>query len=169
MNGASGRTLTMTQRYKAPRDLVWRAWTEPDHVAAWWGPFGPKDTSCDIEAAVGGVFHVAMRAPGGTAHPSRGVIRECAPPEKLVIEGDADAPDACGAGLPPRAVVTVLFEEDGDGTKLTLRAEFPSAKALADADAGGYSASWSKTLDALDVYFAERLAATFPNNEGSND
>ena len=157
MNDAAQRTLTMTRRYKAPRALVWRVWTDPEHVAAWWGPFGPEETHSHIKATVGGVFHVAMRAPDGTEHPSRGVIREIVPPEKLVIVGDADAPDACGAGLPPRAIVTILFEEDANGTKLTLHAEFPSTEAMAAANAGGYSASWDETLDGLHAYFAERL------------
>ncbi len=155
----SDRVLTLTRRYRAPRELVWEVWTDPKHVAAWWGPFGPEHTSSEIEAAVGGIFHVAMRAPDGSEHPSRGVIRECVPPERLVIEGDANAPDACGAGLPPRALITILFEAVAGDTLLTIRAEFRSAGDRNAADAGGYSASWSETLDALDGYF-DRLMSS---------
>ena len=151
------RRLTLSRRYNAPRELVWEVWTDPKHVAAWWGPFGPDETSAEIEAAVGGIFSVAMTASDGSKHPSRGVIREIEPPNKLVIEGDADATDACGAGLPPRAVVTVLFEEDGGGTKLTLDAQFLSEEALEAANAGGYSASWNETLDKLSAYFDQML------------
>lgn len=146
-------TLAMTRFYKAPRELVWEVWTDPNHVAAWWGPFGPEETRCEIDAVVGGVFYVAMTAPDGSQHPSRGVIKEIIPSERLVIEGDPNAPDACGAGLPPGAVITVLFEEDGKGTKLTLDAVFPSAKARENAQASGYETSWTTTLDDLQGYF----------------
>jgi len=148
----SDQTLTLSRRYDAPRALVWTVWTDPDHVAAWWGPFGPEQTRCDIEATVGGLFHVAMRAPDGSEHPSKGVIREMIAGEKLVIEGDADATDACGAGLPPRAVVTVLFEDDAGGTLLTLIARFLSAEAREAATESGYVVSWRETLEALAPY-----------------
>ncbi len=159
MTAPSDRVLTLTRRFRAPRELVWDVWTDPEHVAAWWGPFGPQHTRCEIEAAVGGIFHVAMRAPDGGEHPSRGVVRECVRPERLVIEGDADAPDACGAGLPPRALITVLFEAVDGGTLLTLSAEFRSAQDRIAADANGYSASWSETLGALDQYVVGLLPA----------
>ena len=153
------RRLTITRQYRAPRDLVWQVWTDPQHVAAWWGPFGPDKTACDIELVVGGMFAVSMTAPDGSEHPSRGVITELKPPEKLVIEGDAEAPDACGAGLPPRAVVTISFEEVAGGTKLTLDAVFPSEHALTQANASGYQESWNETLQALDAFITD-LAAT---------
>ena len=149
------RRLTITRQYHAPRDLVWEVWTDPKHVAAWWGPFGPDKTSCDIALAVGGSFAVMMTAPDGSEHPSRGVITELVPGKKLVIEGDAGAPDACGAGLPPRAVITILFEEADAGTRLTLDAVFPSDEAMEAAKLSGYAASWNETLQALDAFIAE--------------
>ncbi len=154
---ASGpsRKLTLSRHYKAPRDLVWSVWTDPKHVAAWWGPFGTEQTQCEIEAIVGGTFLVAMTAPDGSEHPSQGVIKEFDPPNKLVIEGDANAPDACGAGLPPRAVITVFFEEEDGGTRLTLVALFPSDAARDAAKESGYVSSWNETLDALAPFLAE--------------
>ncbi len=151
------RRLTLTRHYKAPRDLVWEVWTDPKHVAAWWGPFGPDETSAEIEAVIGGLFAVAMTAPDGSSHPSRGRIEEIDPPNRLVIEGDPDAPDACGAGLPPRAIITVTFADDRDGTLLTLDAVFPSGQAREAAEASGYATSWNETLDALGPLLA-RLA-----------
>lgn len=151
------RRLTITRHFNAPRDLLWKVWTEPKHVAEWWGPFGPDETSCEIEAAIGGIFAVAMTAPDGSKHPGRGVIREFDPPEKLVIEGEANALDACGAGLPPRAIVTVTFKELNDGTELTLHAVFPSLEAREAAEKSGYATSWIKTLDALGP-FLERFS-----------
>lgn len=149
------RRLTLTRQCDAPRDLVWEVWTDPKHVAAWWGPFGPDQTTCDIELKIGGLFAVMMSAPDGSEHPSRGVITELVPGKKLVIEGDAGAPDACGAGLPPRAVITILFEDADAGTRLTLDAVFPSAEAMEAAKRSGYATSWQETLQALDAFMAE--------------
>ena len=114
-NQVSDERITIVRRCRAPRDLVWQVWTDPRHVAAWWGPFGPEGTTARIDARVGGVYYVGLQAPDGTEHPSRGIISELIPQEKIVIEGDPDALDACGAGLPPRAIVTVLFEDDSLG------------------------------------------------------
>lgn len=161
----ASRRLKLTRHYNAPRDLVWELWTNPKHVAAWWGPFGPDDTAAEIDAEVGGIFYVAMTAPDGSKHPSRGEIKEFDPPERLVIEGDANAPDACGAGLPPRAIITVLFEEDGDGTRLTLDAVFRDVDARKAAEISGYATSWNETLDAL-APFIENLGSTTLETEG---
>ncbi len=149
------RRLTLSRHYKAPRELVWSVWTDPKHVAAWWGPFGPEHTQCEIEAIVGGTFLVAMTAPDGSKHPSRGLIKEFDPPGKLVIEGDARAPDACGAGLPPGAIVTVLLTEEDGGTRLTVDALFPSEAALKAANESGYVASWNETLASLEPFLEE--------------
>ncbi|MEM7446378.1 MAG: SRPBCC domain-containing protein [Pseudomonadota bacterium] len=146
------KRLTLSRRYKAPRDLVWAVWTDPDHVAQWWGPFGPEKTSSDIQAKVGGVFLVNMTAPDGSQHPSRGIIREIEPPKHLVIEGDPGALDACGAGLPPRALITVTFEEVDGETELMLDAVFPSNAAREAAKDSGYLASWGVSLVAIEAY-----------------
>lgn len=156
---ADCRRLTLTRHYNAPRELVWQVWTDPRHVAAWWGPFGPDQTQAKIEMKVGGDFFASMTAPDGTEHPCRGTIREVDPPNRLVIEGDSHAPDACGAGLPPGAVVIISFTDQSEGTRLTLDAIFPSESALAAANESGYSQSWNAALDLL-VPFIESLSLT---------
>ncbi|WP_420347424.1 SRPBCC family protein [Pelagibius sp.] len=159
MSDLAERSLTITRCYRAPRALVWQVWTDPEHLAAWWGPFGPEKTTARLDLVIGGLFEVVMHAPDGSAHPSRGVIRELVPGQRLVIEGDAEAPDACGAGLPPRAMVTVLFEDDAEGTRVTLDAVFVSGEARRAAHASGYEDSWRETLEALDGYL-QRIPAT---------
>ncbi|MCV0423947.1 MAG: SRPBCC domain-containing protein [Roseibium sp.] len=151
--------ITIVRRCRTPRELVWKVWTDARHVAAWWGPFGPEETSAEIDARVGGVYYVGLCAPDGSEHPSRGIISELVPQKKIVIEGDPDAPDACGAGLPPRAIVTVLFEDDSLGTRVTLDALFVSETARTDAETQGYLTSWSATLDVLDTYYENVMAS----------
>lgn len=153
------KRLILKRRYKAPRELVWKVWTDPEHVAKWWGPFGPEETSAKIDAAVGGIFFVAMTAPDGSKHPSRGEIKQIDPPRRLVIEGDANAPDDCGAGLPPRALIILSLDEVDGETLLTLDAHFPSMEAREAAETGGYATSWNATLDALAPFIEILVAA----------
>jgi len=141
--------LIMHRIFDAPRPLVWKVWTDPIHLRQWWGPFGPEHTKCEINFRVGGSFLVMLTAPDGQTVPAAGEFLEIVEPERIVYEGDANAPTACGAGLPPRARVTVLFEEMAKRTRLTINTMFPDAGALEAANAAGYSASWNKTLDYL--------------------
>ncbi len=141
--------LKMSRIFDAPRPLVWKVWTDPKHLRQWWGPFGPEHTSCEMDFRVGGEFSVMMKARNGESVPARAAILEIIEPERIVYEGAADAPTACGAGLPPRARITVLFEDLQAKTRLTVETVFPDALALSDANAAGYTTSWNKTLDDL--------------------
>lgn len=145
--------LVVTRVLPAPPALVWRAWTEPERVTAWWGPDGCSVSDCEIEVRVGGVFRLKLSAPDGTVYPCAGVFREVEAPKRLVLEGTAATTavggSACGAGLPPGAVVTVLFQAAGDQTRLTLHTRFPSAAARRVAEASGYKEGWPQSFDRL--------------------
>ena len=141
--------LRMSRIYDAPRPLVWKVWTNPKHLREWWGPFGPEHTTCDMDFRIGGEFRVLMKMPDGVVVPAAGEFLEIVEPERIVYEGDAAAPTACGAGLPPKARVTVLFEALQQKTRLTVETIFPDMDALEAANAAGYTTSWNKTLDDL--------------------
>ena len=70
------RTIVITRVFDAPRDLVFKAWTDPKHVAQWWGPQGFTNPLCEMDLRVGGVFRVHMRGPDGVTYPCKGVYRE---------------------------------------------------------------------------------------------
>ncbi len=76
------RELVVTRIIDAPRDLVFKAWTEPEQVARWWGPQGFVTTHCDMDIRPGGAFRCCMRSPAGTDHWKRGVYREIVEPER---------------------------------------------------------------------------------------
>ncbi|WDI32287.1 SRPBCC domain-containing protein [Hyphococcus flavus] len=141
--------LIMSRVYDAPRPLVWSVWTDPKHLRQWWGPFGPEHTSCELDFRVGGEFSVMMKARDGATIPARAEILEILEPERIVYEGAADAPTACGAGLPPKARVTVLFEAIQQKTRLTVETLFPDMGALEAANAAGYTDGWNMTLNEL--------------------
>src|ERR1700689_1494920 len=81
----SVRELTLTRTFDAPRDLVFAAFTDPAHLAQWWGPRGFTNPVCEIDPRVGGVLRIDMRDPNGNVYPMKGVIRDIVPPERLVF------------------------------------------------------------------------------------
>ncbi len=142
------RELVITRIFDAPRHLVFRAWTEPDRAARWWGPQGFVTTYWDMDIRPGGAFRVCMRSPQGTEHWKRGVYREVVEPERLVFTfawEDAE-------GKPGRqTVVTVTFGERGDKTELMLRQGVFETVATRDDHRRG----WTSTLQRFAEYLAE--------------
>ena len=143
------RKLVITRTFDAPRALVWKAWTEPEHVVLWWGTDGCQSADCEIDLRVGGRFRLVMHTPDGSIYPCSGVFREIVPLERLVYDGEPEAPSACGAGLPPRARVTVTFEERDGKTALTLTTLFDTAEACQTATATGFAEGWPACLERL--------------------
>ena len=108
---ASRQELTLTRVFSAPRELVWRCWTEPEHLARFFGPRGthvPLD-SITLELRPGGAFHLTMVSDtDGTAYPSTMTVAEVVPPERLVYGWPAQR--GLGAGT-----VTITLTDLGDG------------------------------------------------------
>lgn len=152
MNSRNDTELIITRTYAAPRELVWQAWTDPKHIMQWWGPHGFSNTACVSDLRVGGSFHLMMQAPNGVSYPCTGIYREISAPERIIFDSTADEGHPCGAGLPPRALVTVSFAAQEQHTRLTLHTRFISAVRKQAASQAGYGSSWGEALD--------RLAAT---------
>jgi uncharacterized protein YndB with AHSA1/START domain len=118
----AGRELVISRLIDAPRDLVFKAWTHPDHVGQWWGPDGFTTTTREIDVRPGGVWRYVMHGPDGTDYPNRIDFREIAEPERLVYDHSGDSPDD-----PSRFLTTVTFEDQAGKTLLTMRALFETA------------------------------------------
>jgi uncharacterized protein YndB with AHSA1/START domain len=142
------RALVITRILEAPRAVVFRAWTEPDRAARWWGPQGFVTTYCDMDVRPGGTFRVCMRSPEGTEYWKRGVYREVVEPERLVFTfawEDAE-------GKPGHeTLVTVTFAERGNKTELTLHQALFETVAKRDEHRRG----WASTLQRLAEHFQE--------------
>ena len=142
----AARELTITRLFDAPRALVFKAWTTPEHLTRWWGPHGANVTHCEMDLRVGGGWHIRMRgAPHGGEDRQRGVIRELVVPERLVFTYAFE--DAAG-NRGHETLVTVLFADEGAKTRLTLhQAVFDTDKAVADHVWG-----WGQALDDFAEY-----------------
>jgi uncharacterized protein YndB with AHSA1/START domain len=141
------RELFITRVFDAPRELVFKAWTEPDRAVRWWGPQGFTTAHCEMDTRPGGVYRVCMRSPEGTEHWQRGVCREVREPERLVFTfawEDAE-------GRPGHeTVVTLTLEEYGTKTKLTLHQAVFETVTARDLHQGG----WASALECLAEYLA---------------
>ena len=146
--GLDQRTLFIERLFDAPRDLVFKAWTDPEHMAQWWGPRGFASTGQKFEFRTGGAYLIHMRSPEGTDHWSQGVYQEIVVPEKLVMAGSWV--DARGNPTTPQTVLTVTFEDVAGKTRLTLRQIFESESAR-----NAHRSGWTSSLERL----AEHLSS----------
>jgi uncharacterized protein YndB with AHSA1/START domain len=134
-------TLSLRRTFKAPRERVFRAWTDPDELRKWWGPEGYVTPSAEVDLRVGGKYRLGMRKlPDGDIFYLSGIYREVRPPERLVYTWRWEAKPELGETL-----VTVEFREVGGSTEVILTHEFfPTPQARDDHNRG-----WSGCLDRL--------------------
>ena len=149
------RELVFSRTFNAPRSLVWEAWTDPKHIAAWWGPQGFKASVNRLELKVGGTFLLHMQGPDGRMWPCKGIYREISEPERIVYRGEADDGHACGGGLPPRATVTVTFSERDGQTTVTIHTALESAADRDAAIAMGFREGWAASLESLNRHLSK--------------
>jgi uncharacterized protein YndB with AHSA1/START domain len=112
---SSDREIKATRLLNAPRELVWKVFTEPDHIAKWWGPKGFTNTIHQMDVRVGGIWKFIMHGPDGTNYPNESVFLELVKPQRIVFRHSK-----------PDFTATITFEEEGGQTKLTWRMLFDS-------------------------------------------
>jgi uncharacterized protein YndB with AHSA1/START domain len=119
------RSIIGTRIFDAPRDLVFLAFTDPQHLAQWWGPNGFTTTTHSFDFRPGGTWRFVMHGPDGRDYQNRVTYDEIVPPERLVYHHDG-ADDV----EPVQFTQTLTFEDIGKGqTRLTWHGKFPSAEA----------------------------------------
>lgn len=145
----SPRELVITRVFDAPRELVFKAWTDQNHVAQWWGPKGFTNPLCKWEAKAGSTIRVNMQGPDGKVYPMGGAFREIIPPERLVFVTTAHFDDENKPIL--ENLNTVTFEEYEGKTRLTLHVTVLKATPEAEGPLAGMKEGWSQSLDKLDT------------------
>jgi uncharacterized protein YndB with AHSA1/START domain/pimeloyl-ACP methyl ester carboxylesterase len=139
--------LVFTRVFDAPRELVFKAWTDPKHLAQWWGPKDFTNPVCEVEARPGGIMRIHMRGPDGTMYPSKGIVQESVPPERFVFTNTALEDEA---GVPQIATLnTVTFVEHNGKTRLTLQVVIVKASPAVAASLAGMNEGWNQSLDRL--------------------
>ncbi len=147
--------LVITRVFDAPRELVWKAWTDPKYVMQWWGPKGFTSPFCEMDFRVGGKFRCCMRTPDGQDFWNAGEYHEIVPHEKIVSsmyfsDSKGNKVDPEHYGIEHEAIEgahdTVLFEDLGNGrTKLT----FIGNETMQQGIESGQLEGWKQVLDKL--------------------
>jgi uncharacterized protein YndB with AHSA1/START domain len=145
------REVTITRVFDAPRPLVFAAWTDPRHLAQWWGPKGFTNPVCEFEARVGGAIRIHMRGPDGTVYPMQGEVRELVPPERLVFANTAI--DAAGNPV-IEGLTTVTFTEAAGKTRLVVYSRAKAVVAQALVNLQGMEIGWSQSIERLEALLA---------------
>lgn len=169
--------FVFTRVFDAPRDLVWKAFTEPERLMRWWGPKGFKMLACKVDLRSSGVFHYGMRMPNGHEMWGQWVYREIVPPERLVTVVSFTDPEGnivrhpMSAVWPLEVLHTMTLSEHDGKTTLTVHAvpinateeeRTTFAAGLKSMDAG-----FTGTLDQLAAYLAKTgpsLTVTTPSD-----
>jgi uncharacterized protein YndB with AHSA1/START domain len=164
---AKSADFVISRVFDAPRDLVWKAFTDPERMKEWWGPKGFSVISLKTDLRPGGVCLYGMTSPDGHAMWGKFVYREIVPPQRIVLI-NSFSDEAGGLTRHPMAPtwplellsVFTLEEEPGGKTKLTIRwsPHNPTEEEQKTFDAGHDSMrmGWGGTLDQLTAYLAKR-------------
>jgi uncharacterized protein YndB with AHSA1/START domain len=119
---AADREIVLSRVFDAPRELVWEVWTDPNHVAKWWGPNGFTTTIHDMDVRPGGKWHHTMHGPDGKDYPNKCIFKEVIKLERIIFSHGGGEKGGPGANFE----ATWTFDAEGDKTKVTIRMVFPT-------------------------------------------
>jgi uncharacterized protein YndB with AHSA1/START domain len=144
------RELVLQREIPFPRELVWQAMTDPEHVNKWWGPDGFRNENVTMDFRVGGAWTFEMVGPDGTRYPSHSVFKEIAPPSRLVFDQ--------GDGQRTWFETTVTLQETASGTLITLRQLYPNRESRDEVvDKYGAAEGGKQHLAKLEAYVKAKL------------
>jgi uncharacterized protein YndB with AHSA1/START domain len=155
---ASENTLVITRLFDAPRELVWKAWTNPENVMRWWGPRNFTSPTCKVDLRVGGKYLFSMRSPEGQNYWTTGIYQEIVPMERLVYtdsfaDEQGNVVPATHYGMssdfPQEAQVTVRFEDHDGKTRMTLTQVGVPTDENYEYTKAGWNESFDKLADSL--------------------
>lgn len=145
MEDTKNREMHIVRTFKAPIELMWEVWTDPEHIVNWWGPNGFTNTMDTMDVREGGEWKFTMHGPDGTDYANRSVYKEVIPLKKIVFEH-----------FNPHFITTVLFKAMGDETRVDWTMLFDTAE-LRDIIIKTHKADdgLKQNLDKLEAYFAK--------------
>lgn len=139
--------LLITRVFDAPRSLVFRVWTSPDHLYRWWGPKDFTTPSVKMDFRPGGAYRTVIRSPKGADHIMVGTYREIVEPERIAFTFSWEGEDG-ERGL--ETLITVTFADEGGKTRLSFhQAPFQTVE-----NRDSHGQGWSEVLDRLAGYLA---------------
>lgn len=151
--------IVIEREFNAPRELVWKAWTDPDILMHWWWPEGFTTSISKMDFRAGGKHFSCVRSPEGQESCSKSVYKEIVEPERLVMinsftDKESNSVPASHYGLsqdfPEEMQITATFEEHNGKTKLILKNS--NVGNLSDKDRDFTRQGWNESFDKLNEY-----------------
>ncbi len=162
------KDFVISRVFDAPRDLVWRCFTQVERLKQWWGPKGVKIAKATVDLRVGGTFHYAMQPPSGEIMWGKMAYREITPQDRIVFLNSFSDEDGGVTRHPmapnwPMHMLSIFIFEDmpGDKTKFTVHwspnEATPEEQETFNSEQSRVSMTngWTGTLDQLEAYLAE--------------
>jgi len=154
---SNDRELVIVREFDAPLDLFWKVWTQPQHIAQWFGPRGFSTRVDTYDFRVGGKWAYTMIGPDKAEYPCDGIFQEILLHSRIVTTdefGDELRQRHPNDDFPRGIVVTALFEDLGGRTRLIIRIMHQSAQDRINHEKMGVVAGWGSSFDCLDEYIA---------------
>lgn len=145
MNNANDRTLTLQRSFNAPLELVWEAWTQPEHIAQWWGPKGMETKVIEHDFKVGGKWEYLMAMPNGSEFIADGVYSEIIELEKIISSANFKP-------MTEGVEIQVFFERNGDQTNFTFNVVHPTVEYCIQQEKMGFYNGWGSVFVRLEEY-----------------
>lgn len=162
MNQSNKDEFVISRAFDAPRELLWKVWTERDHLMKWFGPKGFGMPKCNMDFRPGGIFHYCMLTPDGREMWGKWVFREIDAPNRLVMVSSFSDADGgltrhpFNAQWPLETLSTTTFESQDDKTLLTIRWQplnaTPEERATFDDSHASMQQGWGGTFEQLQDY-----------------
>jgi uncharacterized protein YndB with AHSA1/START domain len=149
------RSFTIVRQFDAPRDLVFRAWTDPEHLDRWFAGSAPNELPTTVDLRVGGAWRFHMIENAEKSYVTGGIYREIVAPERLVFTfGAVDGwPPITPGNLEDNPIVTITFDDLNGGTEMALHVGFADhldMQRIQEWFATGMLDGWTQTLERLD-------------------
>lgn len=145
MNDLHKRTLTLKRTFKAPIEIVWDAWTKPEHIAQWWGPKGMETKVIEHNFSIGGSWKYTMRMPDGNAFISEGVYTEIVVLQKIISSANFKP-------MTEGVEIQALFEKDGNNTNFIFNVVHPTEEYCLQQEKMGFMNGWGSVFDRLTIF-----------------
>ena len=148
------KTLIITRVLKAPRALVWKMFSDPYHLAQWWGPKGFASRVERLDFRTGGSWLHVMIGPDGREYPTDNDIVEVTEPVRIVYRNQPADPKLFGDNPPPSFTKTMTLVEVPGGTELTLICTFDKREHKDAVIRRGFSLGTNESFDKLEAHLA---------------
>jgi uncharacterized protein YndB with AHSA1/START domain len=147
-NEIEKRTLTIKRTFNASRELVWKAWTQPEHIANWWGPRGMKTNVKKHDFKVGGEWEYTMTMPDGNEFISEGKYSKIEVLE--VIESSANFKP-----MTEGVTIVAIFIDANEKTEFIFKVIHPTEEYCKQQEEMGFMNGWGSVFDGLENYISE--------------